>query len=71
MPAIHCAPSENLEHVDVAFIYGEEHKIRMAAYGLMDGLSHKQRNIDLSADKHAHAFTDRLSRHFDFDSSKK
>ena len=36
-PVIHYAPSENLEQVDVAFIYGEEHKIRMAAYGLMDG----------------------------------
>ena len=35
-PAIHYAPAENLEHVDVALIDHAEHEIDMAAYVLTD-----------------------------------
>ena len=35
-PAIHYAPAENLEHVDVALIDRAEHEIDMAAYALTD-----------------------------------
>ena len=35
-PAIHYAPAENLEHVDVALIDRAEHEIDMAAYVLTD-----------------------------------
>jgi phosphatidylserine/phosphatidylglycerophosphate/cardiolipin synthase-like enzyme len=35
-PAIHYAPAENLEHVDVALIDGAEHEIDLAAYVLTD-----------------------------------
>jgi phosphatidylserine/phosphatidylglycerophosphate/cardiolipin synthase-like enzyme len=35
-PAIHYAPGENLEHVDVALIDGAQHEIDMAAYVLTD-----------------------------------
>jgi phosphatidylserine/phosphatidylglycerophosphate/cardiolipin synthase-like enzyme len=35
-PAIHYAPGENLEHVDVALIDRAEHEIDMAAYVLTD-----------------------------------
>jgi phosphatidylserine/phosphatidylglycerophosphate/cardiolipin synthase-like enzyme len=35
-PAIHYAPVENLEHVDVALIDRAEHEIDMAAYVLTD-----------------------------------
>jgi phosphatidylserine/phosphatidylglycerophosphate/cardiolipin synthase-like enzyme len=35
-PAIHYAPTENLEHIDVALIHGARHEIDMAAYVLTD-----------------------------------
>jgi phosphatidylserine/phosphatidylglycerophosphate/cardiolipin synthase-like enzyme len=35
-PVIHYAPTENLEHVDVAIIDRAEHEIDMAAYVLTD-----------------------------------
>ena len=35
-PAIHYAPIENLEHIDVALIDRAEHEIDMAAYVLTD-----------------------------------
>ena len=35
-PAIHYAPAENLEHIDVALIDRAEHEIDMAAYVLTD-----------------------------------
>jgi phosphatidylserine/phosphatidylglycerophosphate/cardiolipin synthase-like enzyme len=35
-PAIHYAPAENLEHIDVALIDRTEHEIDMAAYVLTD-----------------------------------
>jgi phosphatidylserine/phosphatidylglycerophosphate/cardiolipin synthase-like enzyme len=35
-PAIHYAPVENLEHIDVALIDRAEHEIDMAAYVLTD-----------------------------------
>jgi phosphatidylserine/phosphatidylglycerophosphate/cardiolipin synthase-like enzyme len=35
-PVIHYAPTENLEHVDVALIDSAEHEIDMAAYVLTD-----------------------------------
>jgi phosphatidylserine/phosphatidylglycerophosphate/cardiolipin synthase-like enzyme len=35
-PAIHYAPGENLEHIDVALIDRAEHEIDMAAYVLTD-----------------------------------
>ena len=35
-PAIHYAPAENLEHVDVALIDRAEHEIDMAVYVLTD-----------------------------------
>ena len=35
-PAIHYAPTENLEHIDVALIDGAQHVIDMAAYLLTD-----------------------------------
>jgi hypothetical protein len=38
-PAIHYAPTENLEHIDVALIDRAEHEIDMAAYVLTDGLA--------------------------------
>jgi phosphatidylserine/phosphatidylglycerophosphate/cardiolipin synthase-like enzyme len=35
-PVIHYAPTENLEHIDVALIDGARHEIDMAAYVLTD-----------------------------------
>ena len=35
-PAIHYAPAENLEHIDIALIDRAEHEIDMAAYVLTD-----------------------------------
>jgi phosphatidylserine/phosphatidylglycerophosphate/cardiolipin synthase-like enzyme len=35
-PAVHYAPAENLEHVDIALIDRAEHEIDMAAYALTD-----------------------------------
>ena len=35
-PVIHCAPGENLEHIDVALIDRAEHEIDMATYVLTD-----------------------------------
>jgi hypothetical protein len=34
-PAIHYAPTENLEHIDVALIDRAQHEIDMAAYGVV------------------------------------
>ena len=36
VPAVHYAPAENLEHVDVALIDGAKHDIDLAAYVLTD-----------------------------------
>jgi len=60
VPVIRYAPGETLEHVDVALIDRVEHEIVMAACDLTDCPIMQRHDIDLSADKHARAFTDRL-----------
>jgi hypothetical protein len=35
-PAIHYAPAENLEHIDVALINSAKHEIDLAAYVMTD-----------------------------------
>jgi hypothetical protein len=41
-PAIHYAPAENLEHIDVGLIDGAQREIDLAAYVLTDGRCSKR-----------------------------